>query len=241
MSKTYAVILPTAGQSLRFAHNTSLTTADKKSFVTLAGQAVWLHSVRLFAERPEVRQLLVVISPEDRPFVTDQFRAEIETYGLELVDGGRERVDSVQNALRQVRNELDMIAVHDAARPCVTARQITDVFKAAERTGAAMLASPIVGTIKRGQSGNGEHSIVETVPRDNLWEAQTPQVFDRQLLLEAYAHRDDFMPTDDAQLVERLGRAITLVPCDRTNLKITTQADLDLAETILVNNSRNGA
>jgi len=100
------------------------------------------------------------------------------------------------------------------------------VFDAAEKSDAAILAIPVSGTLKR-VAGN---QIEETVPRANLWEAQTPQVFRRTLLLEAYAKRGDFVATDDAQLVERIGQRVTIVPGSPINLKITTREDLRLAE-----------
>jgi len=116
--------------------------------------------------------------------------------------------------------------VHDAARPCVTEQEITAVFKEAKKRGAALLAAPMVGTIKRVVEGQ----IEETVPREHLWEAQTPQVFRRDLIFEAYQQKLRDVPTDDAQLVERLGQPVYVVPTDSGNIKITTQSDLVLAK-----------
>ena len=125
---------------------------------------------------------------------------------------------------------MDFVAVHDAARPCIAGEWITSVFSAAEKSGAAILAIPVAGTLKRVAA---DRTIVETVARDGLWEAQTPQVFRRTLLLEAYAKRGDFAATDDAQLVERLGHAVTIVPGSPINMKITTREDLRFAEKAL--------
>jgi 2-C-methyl-D-erythritol 4-phosphate cytidylyltransferase len=139
----------------------------------------------------------------------------------------------VQKALNIVRSNIDYVVVHDAARPCVTDEQIVEVFNAARQHGSAILATPIVGTIKLVDDGE----IKSTIPRAKMWEAQTPQVFRRQILIDAYARRNDEsqIPTDDAELVEKAGFNVSIVPADKSNLKITTQSDLKFAEAILVN------
>ena len=121
----------------------------------------------------------------------------------------------------------DFICVHDAARPCLCDAWINTIFAAAEKTDAAIFAVPLTGTIKRVGS---DRKIEETIARDNLWEAQTPQVFRRQLLLDAYAQRDGFQATDEAQMVERFGHPVTVVPGSPINMKITTKEDQRLAE-----------
>ncbi len=128
-----------------------------------------------------------------------------------------------------MKPDIDFVCVHDAARPCISADWIDSVFEKAEKTGAAMLAIPVNGTLKR-VSGD---IVTETVSREGLWEAQTPQVFRRELLLEAYSKRDQFPATDDAQLVERVGHPVTVVKGSPINLKITTKEDLRLAEQAL--------
>jgi len=222
---TYAVILPAAGKSSRFKDKNY-----KKPFAPLAARAVWLHSAEKFLHRKDVKQLLVVVSPEDREYFDFKFSSNVAILGIEVVAGGKERADSIQNALARVKADIEFVAVHDAARPCIADEWITRVFEAAERSGAAILAVPVGSTLKR---IGGDHKIVETVSRDNLWEAQTPQVFRRQLLLDAYARRQNFAATDDAQLVERLGHSVTVVTGSPINLKITTSEDLRLAEQAL--------
>ena len=122
------------------------------------------------------------------------------------------------------------MAVHDAARPCIVDPWIDAVFAAAERDGAAILAAPVQATLKRADQ---KKHITATVDRESLWEAQTPQVFRRELLIEAYAKRGRDAVTDDAQLVERLGKPVTIVPCSPLNIKITSRDDLKLAEQVL--------
>lgn len=221
----YAVILPAAGQSRRFHDK-----AYKKPFAPLGGRAVWLHSAERFMNRPQVKQLIVCVAADDRDLFDLKFGANIAILGVQVVEGGEHRADSVQRALERVKQEIDFVAVHDAARPCLADQWIDDVFAAAERDGAAILATPVHATLKKVDQ---KKRIVETVDRESLWEAQTPQVFRRELLLQAYAKRGREPVTDDAQLVERLGHPVTIVPCSALNLKITTRDDLKLAEQVL--------
>jgi 2-C-methyl-D-erythritol 4-phosphate cytidylyltransferase len=221
----FAVILPAAGQSRRFHDK-----AYKKPFAPLGGRAVWLHSAERFMNRSDVKQLIVVIAKEDKELFDMKFGANVAILGVQVVFGGAERADSVQKALEQVKDGIEFVAVHDAARPCIVDQWIDDVFAAAERDGAAILGTPVQATLKRVDS---QKHITATVDREGLWEAQTPQVFRRELLLQAYAKRGREAITDDAQLVERLGHKVTVVPCSPLNLKITTRDDLKLAEQVL--------
>lgn len=221
MSK-FAVILPAAGRSSRFRDGNY-----KKPFAPLMNKAVWLHSAERFLGRDDVAQTILVIASGDRPDFMLKYSANIAILGLEVVDGGEERSDSVQAALARVKPEIDFVCIHDAARPCLCNLWIDAVFAEAEKSGAAILAVPVGNTLKR---VGPDHKIVETVSRENLWEAQTPQVFRRQLLVDAYANRDGFAATDDAQLVERFGHPVTVVPGSPINMKITTKEDQRLAE-----------
>jgi 2-C-methyl-D-erythritol 4-phosphate cytidylyltransferase len=218
----FAVILPAAGRSSRFKDD-----YYKKPFAPLAGKAVWLHSAERFLQRDDVSQVLVVIAPEDRESFQFKFGSNVAILGIDVVPGGAERSDSVAAALARVKPDAEYICVHDAARPCFADAWIDQVFSAAEKTGAAILAVPVAATLKRVGS---DRKILETVSREGLWEAQTPQVFRRDLLLEAHAKRDGFAATDDAQLVERIGHDVTVVPGSLINVKITTKEDLRLAE-----------
>ena len=222
---SFAVILPAAGKSSRFGDQ-----FYKKPFAPLESRPVWMHAAEKFCNRPDVKQTLLVISPEDREAFNSQFGGNAALLGVQVVEGGDERYDSVAKALARVQPEVEFIAVHDAARPCLVDAWIDAVFAAATKSGAAILATPVTGTLKRVGQGR---TITETVSREGLWEAQTPQVFRRDLLLQAYAQRGSEPATDDAQLVERLGHPVTVVPGSPMNLKITTKDDLRLAAAIL--------
>jgi 2-C-methyl-D-erythritol 4-phosphate cytidylyltransferase len=222
---TFGVILAAAGQSSRFQD-----ANYKKPFAPLAGRAVWLHSAEKFLERSDVKQVVIVVAPEDREAFVEKFGANLAFMGVTLAEGGAHRADSVRRGLEKLAPEIDFVAIHDAARPCIATPWIDRVFETGARTGAAILATPVVGTLKRVGPDN---TITETVDRTGLWEAQTPQVFSRDLLVRAFAVRQDGQPTDEAQLVEGLGQRVTVVPGSPINLKITSREDLRLAEQAL--------
>jgi len=224
---SFGVILAAAGRSSRFQD-----TNYKKPFAPLAGRPVWLHSAERFTDRPDVKQVVVVVSPEDRAGFVEKFGASLAFMGITLAEGGEQRSDSVRSGLEKLSAECDMVAIHDAARPCIAPSWIDRVFEAGARTGAAILAIPVVGTLKR---VGPDRTITETVDRTDLWEAQTPQVFSRDLLVRGFAAAAAAgrQPTDEAQLVEALGQKVTIVQGSPINLKITSRDDLRLAEQAL--------
>jgi 2-C-methyl-D-erythritol 4-phosphate cytidylyltransferase len=222
----FAVIFPAAGRSSRFKDK------EKKPFVNLDGRPVWMRSVELFVNRDDVCQCILILAPEDQENFKLRNGAHVALLGLQIADGGRERFDSVANALKLLKDEAEFVAIHDAVRPCLDTEQIDAVFTAAASTGAALLAVPVADTLKRSDPTG---KVIETVPRENLWMAQTPQVFRRDWLLAAYAARDKLGSalTDDAQLVEAAGREVRLVEGSSFNIKITSRNDLTLAAAIL--------
>ena len=224
---TVAVIIPAAGQSTRFGGR------EKKPFASLDGRPVWQRSAELFWTREDVSKVYLVISPEDREEFRMRFGHLIAFANAEVVDGGTERFESVANALAHIPDSVDLVAVHDAVRPLGTTALVDAVIAAAAKTGAAMLAIPVADTLKSVDPATKR--ITGTVPRAGLWQAQTPQVFRRDWLVEAYAKRGEFPGsiTDDALLIEALGHAVTVVPGSPTNFKITTKDDLALAEVIV--------
>jgi len=182
VNNTFALILAAAGRSSRFSHRGSSDPTVKKVFTHLGGKPVWLRSVEKFVSRDDVIQVIIVVSPEDISWFRKYYSSDINRMLLLVVAGGENRVDSIRNGLIAVSPKVGYVAVHDAARPCVTEQEITAVFKEAKKQGAALLAAPMVGTIKRVVEGQ----IEETVPREHLWEAQTPHVFRCYLIFEAY-------------------------------------------------------
>jgi 2-C-methyl-D-erythritol 4-phosphate cytidylyltransferase len=231
----FAVVLAAAGQSSRF---TSATRSEfelgdsshlKKVFRELNGRAVWLRSAAAFIDRPDVSQVLIVLAKDDVEWFKDKYRANLAFLKIDIVEGGAERADSVQNALSQINPDVEYVAIHDAARPVLADEWISDIFAAAVEYGAAILGIPVSSTLKR----VADQEIEETVPRADLFQAQTPQVFERSVIQEAYAKREGQVPTDDSQLVEQTGHRVHVVPGSALNIKITTQEDLKLAAAML--------
>ncbi|TMQ34386.1 MAG: 2-C-methyl-D-erythritol 4-phosphate cytidylyltransferase [Planctomycetota bacterium] len=222
----FAVILPAAGQSSRFKDK------EKKPFAVLDGRAVWLRCAELFVTRDDVLQTIIVVSKADQETFRRRYAANMAFMNVQIADGGAERFESVANALALVKPEAEFVAIHDAVRPCLTEEMVNAVFASAARTGAALLAVPVTDTLKR---VNAQQEVQETVARQGLWLAQTPQVFRREWLVEAYANRGKVGKeiTDDTQLVEAAGHKVYVVEGSSTNVKITTKGDLFLAEAVL--------
>ncbi len=217
----FGIILAAAGSSSRFND-----PAYKKPFAKLNQKAVWLHSAELFLKRDDVHQLVLVISADDQEDFMSMFGPNIAVMGIDVVIGGKERADSVQNGLDKIKNDIDFVVIHDAARPCLHDEFVESIFGAARQHGSAVPAIPVNSTVKRSDDGN---SIKETVDRTHLYLAQTPQVFPREAMIEAFRNRGQQQPTDEAQLMELAGHQIRMVQGSPLNIKITTRADLRLA------------
>lgn len=225
-----AVILPAAGSGQRFG-------ADRnKLFAELAGKPLWWHSASRLRARSEVGPIVMAIAESDRDVFQNDYAKLVADLDIQLVDGGAERTDSVKAGLDAITRDpsVECVAIHDAARPLVSDGDLAAVFANAWQTGAAILASPVSGTIKRGRS---DQSSCDTVDRRELWVALTPQVFRVGLLKQAYEKHNGRPATDDAQLVERIGHDVALVRGSADNLKITFPEDLLIAEAILARQS----
>ncbi len=226
MSKNVAAIICAAGASRRFGGK------RKKPFVDVAGRAVLLRSVEVFSNRDDVKQILLAIAPDDEELVNVKWGPNLKFFNVKIFLGGTERFDTVQKGLELIKDDIDLIAVHDAVRCCVKSEWVDACLTTAAETGAAILACPVVATIKQVENS----TIVKTVDRTNLYEAQTPQVFETSLLKKAYENLknlDKSKINDDAQLVEALGYKVSIVETDSSNIKITHRNDIAIAEAIL--------
>ena len=245
------VIIPAAGGSERFGRE------DKLSH-ELDGRPVLLRTVELFAKREEVSGIIVAGPPDDLDSFKARFGAALGFHGAVLVEGGRrDRWETVRNALSHVPDDATHVAVHDAARPNVTDELLDRILTAARMLPAVVPATAMTSTIKRidpddvvdaaekgdaladsilGDAGRlavPARVVLETVDRRTLMSAQTPQVFDRQLILDAYAGERREGVTDEAEAVERLGETVHVVDGDPGNIKITTKRDLQLLGALL--------
>jgi 2-C-methyl-D-erythritol 4-phosphate cytidylyltransferase len=223
----FAVIVPAAGRSVRFAN-----LKQKKIYTELKGRAVWLRAVEPFVNRDDVAQIVMAIAADDLELFERRYSANVAFMNIKVIEGGPTRSDTVARALEVVDPKCEYVAVHDAARPCLSNELVDAVFAAAKAHGAALPAVPVDDTIKR---VDDERFITATVPRGGLYLAQTPQAFQFGLLIKAYAQRSRLggQATDDCQLVEAIGHRCALVEGSPLNIKITTQVDLKLAEAIL--------
>lgn len=215
------MIIPAGGSGRRFGG------VRPKQFVSLAGRPVLAHTVLAFDRSPSVGRIVVVAPAAHRSAAERMLRAAGCRKLVAVVEGGKERQDSVWNGLEAFEPHPGIVLVHDAVRPIVPEETIEAVIRAARRYGAAVAALPVTDTLKReGPRG----FTASTVERSGLWAVQTPQGFRTRILLRAHlaAQRDGVRGTDETSLVERLGVPVRLVPGDRRTLKITTSGDLDL-------------
>jgi 2-C-methyl-D-erythritol 4-phosphate cytidylyltransferase len=224
----FAVILPAAGRSTRFGGTTS------KLFQSLDGQPVLARTLRAFLLRDDVPQIVIPSSDHEAVGqLTKQFTAT-EQSKIYLCPGGENRSGSVRAGLGQVHNHIEWVAVHDAARPLISQELIDRTLAAAVEHGAAAAALPVHLTIKQAD-GPLPAPVQCTVPRQNLWAMQTPQIMRRRDLLEAFAACPIPLAdvTDDVQLLELSNKPVWLVEGEHRNLKITTPTDIQIAQALL--------
>lgn len=199
-----------------------------KSFVRLKGRPMLAWALKALERSPSVRDLVVVAHPADLAAARALIRREKLRKPATVVPGGDSRMASVLCGMRALPARASWVLVHDAARPLVTPQLIEATIRAAKQAKAAIAAVPVVPTIKQGKGG----WVVKTLDRSTLWAVQTPQVFERKLLEEAH-RRANGAATDDAALVEAIGKKVRLVPGSDRNLKVTTPEDLLIAEALI--------
>jgi len=235
-----SAILAAAGVGLRLKETSSRPLNLPKAFWPLSGTPLLLYSLKALLESPSISEIVIVLPQE----FTDQLKTELERVGngikkVIVVSGKASRTLSVYEGLKAVSHSSDYVLVHDAARPMIRFQEIEQVIQEAIRSGAAIAAKPIASTVK--ESGSGESNrVYRTVPRNRLWKAETPQVVRKVWLEEAYRSffKNPFEATDEAALLESIRRPVELVKLDRSNLKITTGQDLEIAEKMLNGNTQ---
>jgi len=240
------VVIPAAGRGVRMGRD------KPKQFLELAGKPVLSHTLATFSQVPFVNGILLVVPADfiDRAEVVARACQEELVRGLRaramageggnppavagnipsirVIPGGAERQDSVYNALQNLPDECGWVMIHDGVRPFASLKLIEETWMAAQKTGASIAALPATDTIKRVLDGK----VAETISRDEIWLVQTPQVFRKDLILEAYrqARERGWAGTDDAFFVERLGVSVVAVKGEASNIKVTTPGDLEWAE-----------
>lgn len=203
-----------------------------KTFALLAGRPIIAHSIAAFAATEAVTNIIIVGRAERLGELRELVARDCSPKVREVIAGGAERQDSVDEGLRCVSVTTEFVAVHDAARPLVTPADIGRVYKAARKHGAASLAAPVADTLKRADDAC---VVRESIERDGVYAMQTPQIFRRELLSKAYecVREAKVSITDEVSAVEKLGAKVVLVPNEEYNFKITYPADLQLAELVL--------
>ena len=228
-----AAIIPAAGSGSRMG------ISVPKQFYTLQGIPILIHTLRVFQQAESVGLIVVVVPPESCTWVEDLVQQYQLARIFRIIPGGSLRQDSVLAGLAVLPQEVDIVVVHDGVRPFVTVSLIESCLQEAAKSGAAIAAVPAKDTLK---SVSAEKVIEQTINRVGVWQAQTPQAFKKSLLLEAYARaagKKDFVATDEAGLLELLDHPVKVVEGSETNIKITRQEDLFLAEAILMESEAN--
>lgn len=221
---TYRVIIPAAGQGKRMG------AGKNKLLLELEDMPIFIYTLKVFEEDESCSGIILAINDQEEREVIDL----LNLYGIKkvigLVPGGKERQHSVFHGVQALKDD-GIVLVHDGARPFIDQDQIHSLVVAAEEYGASVLAVPVKDTVKK-VSGN---KVIETVERSSLWAIQTPQAFRMSLLRKAHekAMEEDFLGTDDASLVERMGQDVIIVEGNYDNIKLTTPEDLFFAETII--------
>ena len=221
-------IITAAGKGKRMLHSVP------KHFIRLEDKPVLAYTLDVFERCPDVNQVLVVSRSGEEDYCLKEV---VEKYGykkvLKIVIGGDRRQDSVYNGIKELDEDTDIVLVHDGVRPFVSQNTLSEAIKLAIFADGVVTAVPVKDTIKY----VGDDGIIRATPdRSSLWHAQTPQVFKRRILEEAYvrAYNDKYTGTDDSALVERLGYKVKIVEGTVDNIKIKTKEDLLFAEVILM-------
>jgi len=203
-----------------------------KLFAVIAGEPVIAHPLRAFERATSIGEIVVVARADRHDEIRKISRDRGFKKVLSIVPGGERRQDSVRAGLDRINHDAKYVAVHDAARPLITPKQIESAFEQCRVHGAAALAQPVNDTLKR---ADADLLVVGSVDRHQLYAMQTPQIFERKLIEEAYraVYAENILVTDEVSAVERLGYKVALVLDDDFNLKITYPRDLPVADFII--------
>jgi 2-C-methyl-D-erythritol 4-phosphate cytidylyltransferase len=228
-----SVIIPAAGLGTRMGRSAPEKEGiSRKQFMLLNGSPILIHTIRKFESSSLVNEIVVALRSDDMEWAKELFKSAGLGASVRPVAGGESRQESVENALASIKDDTDLVAVHDAVRPFVSREVIEKVIQEANETGAAIVGIVPVDTVKQVQ----RNKVRATLPREKLILTQTPQVFRLKLLRQAFekAKQDQFTGTDESSLVERLDDVeVSVVMGSDRNIKITRPTDMDLARLYL--------
>jgi 2-C-methyl-D-erythritol 4-phosphate cytidylyltransferase len=223
-------IVPSAGTGERIQHRL------KKPYISLLGQPILAHTLKVLNSVSAINQIIVPVYPGEENFCEKEVVKKMSlTTEVKIVAGGETRQESVRKALEFLPGSCDIVLIHDSARPLISRSMIEDSIEATKTKRATAMGVPVKDTITI--VSKDDQTIAKTLARDSLYLIQTPQTFERDLIVNAHqiALHDGFKGTDDASLVERLGIPVTVITGSYTNIKITTKEDLLSAEAIMRN------
>lgn len=238
------VIIPAAGLGTRMSAAPGGPRSKSKQFFELQGTPILIHTLRKFAQCSAVGEIVVALRKSEAANFQKQIEKENFKKPLRIVEGGEHRQNSVANALAAIEAAADdIVLIHDAVRPFVDQETIVNVIEAVKKYQAAIAGVPAIDTVKQVDRTADGAVVIATVPRERMVLAQTPQGFRFGLLKKAFdeAMADGFMGTDEASLIERAGGAVHVVMGSARNMKITTPADLELAEFFLAQENRDAS
>ena len=219
------IIVPTAGSGTR------LKSKTPKPLVLLNGRPLFIYCLETFQSSVKIDSIILVVHPR----LVDPFKRLVAKFKISkvkrIVAGGKTRCQSVQNGLKALDADTKIVAIHDGARPLISKDIVERAIKLCEKQKAVVVAVAVKPTIKKVDRKTG--NIIETLNRSELWEIQTPQVFDKDLLLKAHQKNKDLNATDDSVLVEKLGVKVKVIEGDYKNIKVTTAEDLVIAKAFL--------
>ncbi|MDH3575978.1 MAG: 2-C-methyl-D-erythritol 4-phosphate cytidylyltransferase [Desulfobacteraceae bacterium] len=222
-----SAIIVAAGKGIR------MKGTMRKQYLDLSGRPVLAHSIMAFDSCSQVAEIYLVVPKEDIEYCQNKILSLLDLKNqINLVHGGAKRQDSVYNGLQSIDKDTETVVIHDGVRPLIHPEELKECILGSKKYGACILGTPASDTLKRVDKSG----IIEaTLPRENIWLAQTPQAFQYDLILKAHetARRDGYVGTDDASLVERLGADVKIINGSRFNIKITQKEDLAVAKAML--------
>ncbi|MFC1709200.1 2-C-methyl-D-erythritol 4-phosphate cytidylyltransferase [Candidatus Omnitrophota bacterium] len=222
-----SVILPAAGLGLRIKSDIA------KPLILINDESIIIHTLKNLDSHPLINEIVLVFNSKDMTEIKKLIIQKGIKKVTQVVEGGAIRKESVKNGLRHISADTDIVLIHDGVRPFIDHKVVTEAIEAAVKSGAAIVGVPVKATLKKVKLEDQE--VESTLNRDEVWEIQTPQVFRKDLIMEAYKDSDGIEASDDSCLVERLGQRVTLVKGSYFNIKITTPEDLVLAQAISKN------
>jgi len=217
-------IIPAAGLGNR------MNSKTPKPFIELDGKPIIIHTLEVLEQCPSIESVILVVSRDK----ADQFKELVDQYRLkkviEYIAGGKTRSESVCNGLSYVAPETKLVVVHDGARPLISVDLMEKAITQCITEDAVVVAVPVKPTIKK--VNLADLNVEKTLEREKLWEIQTPQIFKREVLIDAFEQAKDFTATDESVLVEQLGIKVKVVEGDYRNIKVTTLEDVKIAEVL---------